>query len=106
MLKKRYGPKSNDTEYNSNDDDAGLRQKVSIKPVAHSFSPSEGESSSRRIPTSYFTFVPAGTFASTLSNDGSPSIESAMIMPLDSFPISFDCVRFATMMMLWPIFTY
>ena len=37
----------------------------------------------------HFTFVPAGTDASTLSSDGSPPIEAASTMPFDSMPISF-----------------
>src|SRR5207245_5965833 len=44
----------------------------------------------------HFTFVPAGTLASTLSSDGSPPIEAASTMPFDSMPISFAGWSLAT----------
>src|SRR4051812_21622060 len=50
----------------------------------------------------YFTFVPAGTLALTLSNDGSPSRDAARIMPLDSMPISLAGWRLATITILRP----
>src|SRR6266513_46179 len=50
----------------------------------------------------HFTFVPAGTLGSTLSSDGSPSIDAASTMPFDSIPISFAGCRLATMTTLRP----
>ena len=69
-------------------------------------SPSERMRKLRRpfpaVSSPYFTFVPAGTLASTLSSDGSPSMDAARTMPFDSTPISFAGWRLATMTILRP----
>ena len=50
----------------------------------------------------HLTFVPAGTFGSTLNSDGSPSIDAASTIPFDSIPISLAGSRFATMTIFRP----